>query len=70
MASNCLARDIGFAPGVGEQAVMADTMKALGQDVEREAPHERVGRECHGALALGAIAAGILVSDGNAGLVV
>src|SRR3954452_7280028 len=34
------ARDVGFAGGTGEQAVMADAVEPLGQDVEQETPDE------------------------------
>ena len=37
------ARDIGLAAGAGEQPVVADAVKPLGQDVEQEAPDELVG---------------------------
>lgn len=48
---------------------MADAMKALRQDVELKTPDELVGGERHGALALGAVAAVVLVAKGDAGLV-
>ena len=37
-------RDIGLAGGAGEQPVVTDTVEALWQDVEQEAPNELVGR--------------------------
>ena len=37
------ARDVGLAAGAGEQPVVADAVKSLGQDVEQEAPDELVG---------------------------
>ena len=48
---------------------MADAVKALRQDVKQEAPDELVGGERHGALALGAVAAVVLVAEGDAGFV-
>ena len=32
---------------VGEQAVVADAMEAVGQDVQQEAAHELAGGEAH-----------------------
>ena len=48
------ARDVGLAAGAGEQAIVADAMEALGQDVEQEAADELVGVERHGPVALAA----------------
>jgi len=39
------ARDVGLAAGAGQQPVVADAMKPLGQDVEQEAPDELVGAQ-------------------------
>jgi hypothetical protein len=44
------ARDVGLAAGAGQQSLMADAMKPLGQDVEQEAPDERAGAERHCAV--------------------
>ena len=57
---------MGFAARAGEQAVMADAVKALGQDVHKEAPDELVGVERHGAMAVSTTAAVILVSERHA----
>jgi hypothetical protein len=37
------AGDVGFAAGARQQAVVADAMEALRQNVEQEAPDELVG---------------------------
>ena len=39
------ACNIGLAAGAGEQPVVADAVKPLGQDVDQEAPDELVGGE-------------------------
>jgi len=61
--------DIGLAAGAGEQAVVTDTVEALRQNMKQEATDELVGAERHGALAVGTIAAIVLVAKGDAGLV-
>ena len=48
---------IGLACGTGEQAVMADAVEAMWQDMEQEAANELVRRERHQALPLRTIAA-------------
>ena len=63
------ACDVGFAAGAGEQPVMADAVKSLGQDVEQEAPDELVGGERHRAIPRLPVAAVILVAEGDAALV-
>ena len=63
------ACEAGLAGGAGEQAVVADAVEAARQDVEQEAADELVGRERHDLLAVGAVAAIILVAEGDAGLV-
>jgi len=61
--------DIGLAAGAGEQAVVTDTVEALRQNMKQEATDELVGAERHGALAVGTVAAIVLVAKGDAGLV-
>jgi len=61
--------DIGLAARAGEQTVMADAVKALGQDVHKKTSDEFVGVERHGALAVSTAAAIILVSERHARLV-
>src|SRR5215472_9258235 len=62
-------RDVRPAGGAGEQPVVADAVKALGQNVEQEAPDELVGTERHCAVARLPVAAVILVPEGHAALV-
>jgi hypothetical protein len=64
------ARNIEFAHGAGEQAVVADAVEAMWQDMEQEAPNELVRRERHDALPLRAVTAVVFVAEGDAGLVV
>ena len=52
-----------LAGGTGEQAVVADAMKALGQDVEQEAADELVGGQRHALLPVGTGAAVVLVAE-------
>ena len=40
--------DVGFVRSTGEQAIVADAMEALGQDMEQEAADELVRRQRHG----------------------
>ncbi len=61
-------RDIGLAAGAGEEAVVADAMEPLWQDVEQEAPDELVGREGHRAKPRLPVAAVVLVAKGDAAL--
>ena len=62
-------REAGLAGGAGEQAVVADAMEAARQDVEQEAADELVGGERHDLLPVGAVAAIVLVAEGDAALV-
>jgi hypothetical protein len=61
---------IGLACGTGEQAVMADAVEAMWQDMEQEAADELVRRERHHALPFRTIAAVVFVAEGDAGVVV
>jgi hypothetical protein len=63
------AGEAGFACRGGEQAVVADAMEPARQDVKQEAADELVGRKCHDALPLPAVAPVILVAEGHAGFV-
>src|SRR6202521_2196305 len=58
-----------LAGGTGEQAVMADAVEAMWQDMEQEAADELVRCERHHALPLRTIAAVVFVAEGDAGLV-
>ena len=48
------ARDVVGAGGLGEQAVVADAVEAVGQDVDQEAADELVGGERHHLVAVAA----------------
>ncbi len=61
--------EVGFSASTCKQAVVADAVKALGQHVHEEAPDELVGGQRHGAVAGVAVAAIVLVAEGDAGLV-
>jgi hypothetical protein len=63
------ARDVGFAAGAGQQPVVADAVKPFWQNVEQEAPDELVGGEGHCAVPRPAVAAVILVPEGDAAVV-
>ena len=62
-------RDIVFAAGAGEEAVVTDAMEALRQNVEQEAANEFVGADRHGALAVCGVAAIVLVAERDTGIV-
>lgn len=62
-------REAGLASGTGEQAVVPDAMEAAWQDMKQEAADELVGRQCHDLLAIGAVAAVVLVAESDAALV-
>jgi len=49
--------DIVLAVGVGEQPVVADAVKAGGQDMQQEAAHELLGRDGHHFAARSAVLA-------------
>src|SRR6267378_7092053 len=61
--------DVVGACGAGEQAVVADAMEALRQDVDEEAADELAGGECHDLLAITSFGAIILPSEGDTGAV-
>jgi hypothetical protein len=54
------------ACGIGDEATVADAVKAAGQNVEQEAAHELVGIKRHGLGAGPPFAALILPAEGNA----
>ncbi len=62
-------REVGLAGGAGEQAVVPDAMEAARQDMEQEPADELVGGERHDLLAVRAVAAVVLVAEGDAVLV-
>src|SRR6195952_1745946 len=63
------AGEIGAAGDAGEQAVVADAVEALGQDVQEEAPDELVRGQRQGAVALRPVAAIVLDAEGDGGRV-
>ncbi len=58
--------DIASAAAVGEQAIVSNTMEAVGQDMEEEAADELVGGQGHEFLAFAAVCPIILVREGDA----
>ncbi len=63
------ALEIILACAAGEQAVVADAVKALGQGVQQEAADELIGGECHDLLPVGAAPAIVFIAEGDARLV-
>ena len=63
------AVEAGFAARGGKQAIMPDAVEAARQEVNQEAADELVGRQRHDLLALGAVAAIVLVTERHAVLV-
>jgi hypothetical protein len=55
-----------LAGGTGEQAVMANAVEAMWQDMEQEAADELVRRERRDTLSLRTIAAVVFVAEGDA----
>ena len=60
------AGDVVGAGAAGEQAVVADAVEALRQDVDQEAADELVGGERHDLLAIATLDAIVLPSEGDA----
>src|SRR5690606_38746358 len=61
--------DVGLACAASEQAIVPNAMEAARQNMQQEAADELVGGDGHELLPVGAGAAVILVSEGDAGLV-
>jgi hypothetical protein len=61
--------EAGLARRTGEQAVVANAVEPARQDVKQEAADELVDAERHDLLAVRAVAAIVLVAEGDAGLV-
>ena len=59
------ACDVVGAGGLGEQAVVADAVQALGQDVDEEAADELVCCERHHLVAIGAFDPIVLVLEAD-----
>jgi len=58
--------DVGGAVAAGKQAIVADAVEALGQDVGQESSDELVGVQCHCLPPLWSIDAVILPAEGDA----
>src|SRR3979490_107152 len=63
LAGTC---DVVGAGRSGEQAVVADAMEALGEDVDQEAADELIGGERHPLVSRAAVGAVVLVPEGDA----
>src|SRR5215831_10113575 len=63
------ARDVVGAGGLCQQAVVADAMEALGQDVDEESADELVCGKCHPLVSISALAPVVLPLEGDAVLV-
>jgi hypothetical protein len=61
--------DVVGARAAGEQAVVADAVEAVRQDVDQEAADELGGSKCHDLLAVATIGAIVLPSEGDTGVV-
>ena len=59
-------RDVVGAGGAGEETVVADAVKAVGQDVDEEAADELVGGELHDLVAGAAVGPIVLVFESDA----
>ena len=62
-------RDVVGAGGFGQQAVVADAVEALGQDVDEESADELVCGECHALVSISALDTVVLALEGDAVLV-
>lgn len=62
-------RKADLAGTAGKQAVMPDAVEAARQDMDQEAADELIGGERHDLLTIGAVAAVVLVAEGDAALV-
>ena len=59
-------RDIAGARAAGEQAIVADAVKAVRQDVDQEAADELGGGQCHDLVAITTFGTIVLPSEGDA----
>jgi hypothetical protein len=60
------SREVRPAPGIGEQAVVADAMKAAGQHMQQEATHKLIGTERHHLAAWLSTGQIVLPAEGDA----
>jgi len=42
--------ELGLAIAIAQKAVVADTLEAVGQDMQQETANELLGLQCHGLL--------------------
>ena len=63
------SRDVAGARAAGEQAVVADAVEAVRQDVDQESADELAGGECHDLLTIAPLGAIVLASEGDIGAV-
>ncbi len=61
--------DVVLTVGVGEQALVADAVKARGQHVQQEAAHELFGVQGHGFVACAPVLAVVLPAERVAAIV-
>ena len=60
------ARNVVGARGVGQQAVVADAVETLGQDVDEESADELVCGKCHLLVSISALDSVVLPLEGDA----
>ena len=58
--------EILYASGIGDEPIVADAVKATGQNMQQEAAHELLHRERHGLVARTSFGSVILPAEGNA----
>lgn len=56
-------RDVGFATGTGQQAVVPDTVEAIGQDMDQETANELIGGQSHDRSSVAGLDAVILPAE-------
>jgi len=61
--------DVVGAGAAGEQAIVADAVEAVRQDVDQESADELTGGECHDLLTIAPLGAIVLASEGDIGAV-
>jgi hypothetical protein len=61
--------DVGLAVGVGEQSIVADAMKARGQQMQQEAAHELVSHQRHRFVAGTTVGSVVLPVESHAAII-
>lgn len=56
-------RDVGFATGTGQQAIVPDTVEAIGQDMDQETANELIGGQSHDRSSVAGLDAVILPAE-------